>query len=87
MVDFTLRFDNLGNQAVGNVTIMDNLVTRLEYVEGSAQSSVPASFSTQRNEAESLVLRWEITNPVFPPDDPEQRKPTGGVLRFQCRVR
>jgi uncharacterized repeat protein (TIGR01451 family) len=86
-VDFTLRFDNIGNQPVGNVTIMDNLVTRLEYVEGSAQSSVPAKFSTQRNEAESLVLRWEITNPVFSPDDPEKRTPTGGVLRFRCRVR
>ncbi len=67
VVDFTLRFDNIGNQPVGNVTIMDNLVTRLEYVAGIAQSSLPAKFSTQRNEAESLVLRWEITDPVYSP--------------------
>jgi uncharacterized repeat protein (TIGR01451 family) len=87
VVDFTLRFDNIGNQPVGNVTILDNLTTRLEYVEGSAQSSLPAAFSTQRNEAESLVLRWEITDPVYSPDDPHQRTPTGGILRFQCRVR
>ena len=78
-VDFTIRFDNVGNQVIGNVTILDNLTTRLEYVAGSAQSSVPASFSTQRNEAESLMLRWEIADPLQPQK--------GGVLRFQCRVR
>ena len=31
-VDFTLRFDNVGNQPIGNVTILDSLSTRLEYV-------------------------------------------------------
>jgi uncharacterized repeat protein (TIGR01451 family) len=78
-VDFTIRFDNVGNQVVGNVTILDNLTTRLEYIRGTAQASVPASFSTQSSEAESLVLRWEITDPV--------QAGKGGVLRFRCRVR
>ena len=78
-VDFTIRFDNVGNQVVGNVTILDNLTTRLEYVPDSAQASVPANFSTQGNEAGSLVLRWEITDPVQPGK--------GGILRFRCRVR
>ncbi len=36
---FTLRFDNVGNQTIGNVTIIDSLSTRLEYVEGTAQCS------------------------------------------------
>ena len=36
---FTIRFDNIGNQTIGNVTIIDSLSTRLEYVEGSAQCS------------------------------------------------
>ena len=35
-VEFTLRFDNIGDQVIGNVTIVDNLSTRLEYIAGSA---------------------------------------------------
>ena len=31
-IEFTLRFDNIGDQTIGNVTIVDNLTTRLEYV-------------------------------------------------------
>ena len=36
-VEFTLRFDNIGDQVIGNVTIIDNLTTRLEYVPNTAQ--------------------------------------------------
>ena len=45
-VDFTIRFDNIGDQKIGNVTLVDNLTTRLEYVEGTAESSLAADFST-----------------------------------------
>jgi uncharacterized repeat protein (TIGR01451 family) len=79
IVTFTLRFDNLGEQAIGNVTIIDNLVPRLEYVAGSAQSSIKAAFSTQELPGESLVLRWEVEEPL-----PVN---AGGVVRFQARVR
>jgi uncharacterized repeat protein (TIGR01451 family) len=78
-VDFTLRFDNVGNQPIGNVTIVDDLTGRLEYLAGTAQCSLPAGFITQPSESGSLVLRWEITNPLKPGD--------GGVVRFHCRVR
>jgi uncharacterized repeat protein (TIGR01451 family) len=78
-VDFTIRFDNVGCSTIGNVTIVDNLTTRLEYVPDSAQSSLKADFSTQPNDGDSLVLRWEIADPIKPGD--------GGVVRFQCRVR
>ncbi len=78
-VDFTLRFDNVGNQVIGNVTLIDNLTTRLEYVPDTAQCSVPAEFVTQPNEGGSLVLRWEITDPLEPGQ--------GGIIRFRCRVR
>ncbi len=78
-VDFTLRFDNVGNQPIGNVTIVNDLTGRLEYLPGTAQCSLPAGFSTQPSESGSLVLRWEITNPLKPGD--------GGVARFHCRVR
>ena len=78
-VDFTIRFDNVGDQPIGNVTILDSLSTRLEYVPDSAQCSVEAKFSTQPNEGDSVVVRCEVAKPL----DPGQ----GGILRFRCRVR
>lgn len=79
IVHFTLRFDNIGNQEVGNVTIVDNLTTRLEYVPDSAECSLKANFVPVQNEGESLVLRWEIIDPIKPGE--------GGIIRFKCRVR
>lgn len=78
-VEFTIRFDNVGDQPIGNVTVIDSLTTRLEYVEGSQECSVAAEFLTTPNEGESLVLRWEIAEPL-PVGE-------GGVIRFRCRVR
>lgn len=79
IVAFTIRFDNIGNQPIGNVTILDNLSTRLEYMPETAQSSLQAQFSTQPNEHGSQVLRWEITPPLEPGK--------GGIIRFTCHVR
>ena len=79
IVDFTIRFDNMGDQAVSHMVLIDNLTTRLEYVAGSAQSSRPADFSTEENEGESLVLRWEFNEPL--------PLGAGGLVRFNCRVR
>ncbi len=78
-VDFTLRFDNVGNQTIRHVVIVDNLTTRLEYVQGTTQSSVPTQFSSSENEGGSLVLRWEVTDALEPGK--------GGIVRFTCRVR
>ncbi len=78
-VDFTLRFDNIGNQPIGNVTILDSLNTRLEYVDSSAQCSVDATFAAEPNEGGSVVVRCEVSHPLKPGD--------GGILRFRCRVR
>jgi uncharacterized repeat protein (TIGR01451 family) len=79
IVEFTLRFDNLGDQEIGNVTILDSLNPRLEYVEGSASCSLESTFSTEPNEAESTILKWEITSPLKPLE--------GGLVRFKARVR
>ncbi len=78
-IDFTIRFDNVGDEVIGNVTLIDNLTTRLEYVTDTAQSNLEADFSTRQNEGESLVLRWEIREPLNPGE--------GGIIRFRCRVR
>jgi len=78
-VEFTLRFDNIGDQVIGNVTIIDNLTTRLDYVPNSGKSTMPASFSSVPNGAGSTVVRWEIKDPLKPG--------AGGVLQFKCRVK
>ena len=79
LIHFTLRFDNVGDQPLANVTILDNLSRRLEYVAGSQECSRTAAFSVQENEGESLVLKWGLADPL-PVGE-------GGVIRFQCRVR
>jgi len=79
VIDFTLRFDNVGNQPIGNVTIVDSLSTRLEYVPATAQSSLKANFQAKPNDAGSDMLRWEITDPL--------PVGAGGIIRFRCRVR
>ncbi len=76
---FTLRFDNIGNQTIGNVTIIDSLSTRLEYVDQSAQCSRTATFSTRPNEGGSLVIRCELAEPL--------EVGRGGIVRFCCKVR
>ena len=78
-IEFTLRFDNVGDQLLGNVTIVDNLTTRLVYLPGTAECSRNAHFVTQENDGESLVLRWEVLDPL-PVGE-------GGIIRFHCRVR
>jgi len=78
-VEFTIRFDNLSGRKVGNVTLVDNLTNRLQYVTDSAECSLDAKFIHTDNDASSLTLRWEIDKPLLPGK--------GGVIRFKCRVR
>jgi uncharacterized repeat protein (TIGR01451 family) len=78
-IEFTLRFDNIGDQTIDGVTIADSLSTRFEYVAGSAKSSVDADLITETNDAGSVVLQWDIKAPVKPG--------AGGVLRFKVKVR
>ena len=79
IVSFTIRFDNAGVKPLGNAVIIDSLSPRLNYIEGSQQCSVGVRFSAEPNQVGSMVLRWEIEEPVKPSD--------GGVISFDCRVR
>ena len=79
IVEFTLRFENTGTDLIGNVTILDNLSARLEYVPNSAKSSKKGKFLADVNEVGSLLLRFEIDEPLQPKDF--------GVLTFLCKVR
>lgn len=78
-IEFTISFENVGARRIGNVTILDNLTTRLEYVPDSAECSLEADFSSERNAADSLVLRWDVKQSL----DVGQ----SGLIRFKCRVR
>jgi uncharacterized repeat protein (TIGR01451 family) len=79
VINFAIRFDNAGSKDIGNAVILDSLSPRLEYIEGSQQSSIDARFSAEANEVGSLVLRWEILSTIETSD--------GGVISFDCRVR
>jgi uncharacterized repeat protein (TIGR01451 family) len=79
VVTFMLKYSNLGGRPITDVAVTDSLTTRLEYIAGSAKSDRPAVFTTQANEAGSLILRWEITGRLLPG--------SSGVVRFQARIR
>jgi uncharacterized repeat protein (TIGR01451 family) len=79
IVHFTLRFDNVGDETIGNVTILDNLTPRLEYVPDSAKSTKDADFSATEQDGNALILRWEVKAPLKVGD--------GGTIRFDCKVR
>ena len=79
IIEFTLEFHNVGTEVIGNVTIVDNLTTRLEYVSGSQECSLASNFDTEPNVGDSLVLRWEVTDPLA--------IGKGGIIKFKCLVR
>jgi uncharacterized repeat protein (TIGR01451 family) len=79
VVTFYLRYTNPGDQPIADVAVSDSLISRLEYVPGSARSDREAVFTTQMNEAGSAILRWEIKGRLQPHQS--------GLLSFQARVR
>jgi uncharacterized repeat protein (TIGR01451 family) len=79
VVTIFLKYTNQGGRPITDIAVSDSLTARLEYVAGSARSDRDAVFTTQPNEAGSLVLRWEV-NGTLPPGE-------SGVVSFQVRVR
>jgi uncharacterized repeat protein (TIGR01451 family) len=79
VVTFSLRYSNHGGRPMTDVAVSDSLSGRLEYVPGSAESDRDAVFTTQVNEAGSLILRWEVSGTLQPGES--------GRLRFKARVR
>jgi uncharacterized repeat protein (TIGR01451 family) len=79
VVTFFIRYSNLGGKPIKDIAISDSLTGRLEYVPGTAKSDREAVFVTQDNDAGSVILRWEVRDPL----------PGGqrGVVSFQARVR
>lgn len=79
IIEFTIRYDNLGPREVHNVRIVDNLTPRLEYVDDSATSTRDGQLVLQDNGEGSNVLIWEFDEPL-----PAH---SGGVVTFKARVR
>ncbi len=79
VVTFTLRYHNPGSVPIKNVAISDSLTARLEYIPGSAKSDREASFTTNPNEAGSLILRWDIAGELKPGQT--------GVVTFQAKIK
>lgn len=79
IVEFTIRFDNTGDETLGNVTIIDHLSPRLELIDGSPQCSIKADFFLTLQEETTQIFRAEIVEPL-----PSGQ---GGIVRFRCRVR
>ncbi|MEM1068502.1 MAG: DUF11 domain-containing protein [Planctomycetota bacterium] len=79
VVQSVLRVENVGDSTVSDVTLIDNLTTRLEYVDGSQTSSRDAEFEVVPNESQSLRLKWKLKEPLKVGED--------ATIRFECKVR
>jgi uncharacterized repeat protein (TIGR01451 family) len=79
VVTFYIRYKNQGHKPISNIVVNDSLTARLEYVAGSAKTDRDALFTATPNEVESMLLRWEISQPLAPGQS--------GTVTFQARVR
>jgi uncharacterized repeat protein (TIGR01451 family) len=79
VVTFYIKYSNVGGRPIRDIAVSDSLTARLEYIPGSARSDREATFVTQENEAGSLILRWEIRDPL--------PRCQHGVVSFQARIR
>ena len=78
-VDFMIRFQNVGNQAIHNLTLVDHLTTRFEFVPGSAKSNPNADFIAIPNPEGSSTLQWAMQKELAPGES--------GEVRFRVKVR
>ncbi|MCG8651262.1 MAG: DUF11 domain-containing protein, partial [Pirellulales bacterium] len=79
-VQFVIRVENVGDSAVNEVVVADNLTTRLAYVDGSQScEGAQAEFQTAANEGQSLKLRWKLQE--------ELKVGQSVTIRFTCKVR
>lgn len=79
IIEFTIAYKNVGDQLIGNVTIVDHIHRRLQFIDDSETSDREGNFFMLDETTDSVVLRWEITEHL---DIGES-----GVVTFKCRVR
>ncbi|MCO8125058.1 DUF11 domain-containing protein [Stieleria sp. TO1_6] len=78
-VTFAIRVRNIGDSAVNKVEIVDSLVARLEYVEGSQTCDREAEFETSGNAAGSVRMKWQLAEPLAVGES--------ALIEFKCKVR
>lgn len=78
-IEFTIRYDNLGDHEAYHIRIVDNLTPRLDYINDSATSDRTGRLVLQDNGEGSQILIWELEEPL-----PGK---TGGIVTFKARVR
>ncbi len=79
IVTFTIRFDNVGERDLLKVRVVDNLSPRLEFIDGSVESSLDGQVDAVDNGAGAKLLTFEFDKPL--------KGKTGGYVSFQCKVR
>jgi uncharacterized repeat protein (TIGR01451 family) len=79
VVTFYLRVRNPGKHPITDVIVSDSLISRFEYVRGTAQADRDAIFTAEPNEEGSSILRWEFRGTLQPGET--------GLVRFQVRIR
>ncbi|MEM6468743.1 MAG: DUF11 domain-containing protein [Planctomycetota bacterium] len=78
-VQFAIHVRNVGDSVVRNVQIADSLLARLEYVEGSQESTPESAFEARGNEAGSVKLLWTLKEPMEVGES--------ATIKFRCKVR
>ncbi len=78
-VTFSLRIENVGDSPVNNVVLVDNLVTRLEYIKDSQSCTREAEFAAIANSEESVRLQWKFSGTLAVGEN--------ATVEFKCRVR
>jgi uncharacterized repeat protein (TIGR01451 family) len=79
IVTFQLDYRNVGGKPITGIVLSDSLTGRLEYIPGSEKSDRHTTFTTEPNEAGSVILRWAVTGAL-----PSGQ---GGMVTFQARIR
>ncbi|MEM9700913.1 MAG: hypothetical protein AAF907_00550 [Planctomycetota bacterium] len=79
LVTFTITVENRGQKPLSEIVILDNLTPRLEYVEGSGESTLPGELQVTPNGEGSGIVRFVLSEDL---DGGEK-----GKLTFQTRVR
>lgn len=79
IITFTIQYANYGERPLVDVQVIDNLTGRLEFIEGSASSDRIGSLSVEDNKEGSLILQWDIKEPL--------KGGEHGIVTFKTRVR
>jgi len=78
-VTYVISYRNMGNTPIRSVSIVDSLLPRLEYVQGTAKGPKGTAFTAAENRVGSTELKWDLDKPIPPGGS--------GYVSFQAVVR